>query len=90
MKVPNVLRTTKIGGGFVKEDVLEYVNALNEEIEELEKELLRKNIPFPSDEIPFKLKTTIFGLGFVKEDALNYFDNLNERIYVLEKMLDKS
>lgn len=85
-----VLRTTKIGNGFVKEDVLEYVNALNEKIEELEKELLRKNIPFTSAEISFKLKTTIFGLGFVKEDTLNYFDNLNERIEVLEKMLDES
>lgn len=39
MEQPTVLRTTKIGGGFVKEDVLTYLDELNTKIEGLEKEL---------------------------------------------------
>ncbi len=39
MEQPTVLRTTKIGGGFVKEDVLTYLDELNTKIESLEKEL---------------------------------------------------
>lgn len=39
MEQPTVLRTTKIGGGFVKEDVLQYLDELNSKIESLEKEL---------------------------------------------------
>lgn len=35
---PNVLRTTKIGGGFVKEDVLAYVDELNSQIYALQEE----------------------------------------------------
>ncbi|MBR1591671.1 MAG: hypothetical protein IJ666_01490 [Ruminococcus sp.] len=34
-----VLRTTKIGGGFVKEDVLTYLDALNSKISILESEI---------------------------------------------------
>ena len=46
MAEPNVLRTTKIGGGFVKEDVLNYVDELNsknyllqEEVDKLKKQM---------------------------------------------------
>lgn len=39
MEQPTVLRTTKIGGGFVKEDVLQYLDELNSKIESMEKEL---------------------------------------------------
>ena len=46
MAEPNVLRTTKIGGGFVKEDVLNYVDELNsknyllqEELDKLKKQM---------------------------------------------------
>ena len=39
MDEPTVLRTTKIGGGFVKEDVLTYLDELNSKIEGLEAEL---------------------------------------------------
>ena len=38
MDQPNVLRTTKIGGGFVKEDVLAYVDELNSQIYALQEE----------------------------------------------------
>ena len=38
MDQPNVLRTTKIGGGFVKEDVLAYVDELNTQIYNLQEE----------------------------------------------------
>ena len=38
MDQPNVLRTTKIGGGFVKEDVLAYVDELNSQIYTLQEE----------------------------------------------------
>ncbi len=38
MDQPNVLRTTKIGGGFVKEDVLAYVDELNSQIYQLQEE----------------------------------------------------
>ena len=39
MAEPSVLRSTKIGNGFVKEDVLAYLDELNSKIEGLEKEL---------------------------------------------------
>jgi len=39
MAEPNVLRTTKIGGGFVKEDVLNYVDELNSKNYQLQEEL---------------------------------------------------
>lgn len=45
MEQPTVLRTTKIGGGFVKEDVLTYLDELNTKIEGLEKELQEANGP---------------------------------------------
>ncbi len=38
MDQPNVLRTTKIGGGFVKEDVLAYVDELNSQIYALQEQ----------------------------------------------------
>ena len=38
MDQPNVLRNTKIGGGFVKEDVLAYVDELNSQIYALQEE----------------------------------------------------
>lgn len=45
MDQPNILRTTKIGGGFVKEDVLAYVDELNSQILALQDECndLKKN-----------------------------------------------
>lgn len=45
MEQPTVLRTTKIGGGFVKEDVLQYLDELNSKIESLEKELEESSGP---------------------------------------------
>lgn len=39
MDEPTVLRTTKIGGGFVKEDVMTYLDELNSKIVGLEEEL---------------------------------------------------
>ena len=39
MEEPTVLRTTKIGGGFVKEDVMTYLDELNSKIVGLEEEL---------------------------------------------------
>ena len=39
MDQPNVLRTTKIGGGFVKEDVLAYVDELNSQIYALQEQV---------------------------------------------------
>ncbi len=45
MEQPTVLRTTKIGGGFVKEDVLTYLDELNSKIESLEKELAESSGP---------------------------------------------
>ena len=46
MAEPNVLRTTKIGGGFVKEDVLNYVDELNSKNYLLQEELdkLKKQV----------------------------------------------
>ena len=38
MDQPNVLRSTKIGNGFVKEDVLAYVDELNSQIYQLQEE----------------------------------------------------
>ncbi|MBO5103631.1 MAG: hypothetical protein J6B74_01015, partial [Ruminococcus sp.] len=38
MDEPTVLRTTKIGGGFVKEDVLTYLDELNSKILSLQEE----------------------------------------------------
>ncbi len=39
MDQPNVLRTTKIGNGFVKEDVLQYIDSLNSENLALQEQL---------------------------------------------------
>ena len=46
MAEPNVLRTTKIGGGFVKDDVLNYVDELNSKNYLLQEELdkLKKQV----------------------------------------------
>lgn len=41
MDEPTVLRTTKIGGGFVKEDVLQYLDELNSKILSLQEECER-------------------------------------------------
>ncbi|MDE6521073.1 MAG: hypothetical protein K2K91_11580 [Ruminococcus sp.] len=39
MEQPTILRTTKIGGGFVKEDVIDYIDELNSKMEAMQKEL---------------------------------------------------
>lgn len=39
MDQPTILRTTKIGGGFVKEDVIDYIDELNSKMEAMQKEL---------------------------------------------------
>lgn len=49
MDEPTVLRTTKIGGGFVKEDVLTYLDELNSKISGLEAELKEAKESGPAD-----------------------------------------
>ena len=49
MDEPTVLRTTKIGGGFVKEDVLTYLDELNSKISGLEAELKQAKESGPAD-----------------------------------------
>ena len=49
MDEPTVLRTTKIGGGFVKEDVLTYLDELNSKISGLEEELKQAKESGPAD-----------------------------------------
>ena len=49
MDEPTVLRTTKIGGGFVKEDVLTYLDELNSKISGLEDDLKAAREAGPSD-----------------------------------------
>ena len=49
MDEPTVLRTTKIGGGFVKEDVLTYLDELNSKISGLETELKEAKESGPAD-----------------------------------------
>lgn len=46
---PTVLRTTKIGNGFVKEDVLTYLDELNSKIESLEDDLKKAKESGASD-----------------------------------------
>ena len=86
-------RTTKFGGGFVKEDVLSYLSKLNSQIEGLEMELKSKGIPIPDDckfgsEVGV-LRTTRIGKGFVKQDVLDYLDALNSKIRRLETEIEK-
>lgn len=52
MDEPTVLRTTKIGGGFVKEDVLTYLDELNSKILSLQEdnEKLKKSGPSSSND----------------------------------------
>ncbi|MBO5383779.1 MAG: hypothetical protein J6A30_05710, partial [Ruminococcus sp.] len=49
MDEPTVLRTTKIGGGFVKEDVMTYLDELNSKIVSLEDELKKAQETGPAD-----------------------------------------
>ena len=49
MDEPTVLRTTKIGGGFVKEDVMTYLDELNSKIVSLEDELKKAQEKGPAD-----------------------------------------
>lgn len=49
MQEPTVLRTTKIGGGFVKEDVMQYLDELNSKIISLEEELSNAKDSGPAD-----------------------------------------
>lgn len=49
MQEPTVLRTTKIGGGFVKEDVMQYLDELNSKIVTLEDELKKAQETGPAD-----------------------------------------
>ncbi len=49
MQEPTVLRTTKIGGGFVKEDVMQYLDELNSKIVGLEEELANAKDSGPTD-----------------------------------------
>lgn len=49
MDEPIILRTTKIGNGYVKEDVMQYLDELNTKIEKLEKELADAQQTGPSD-----------------------------------------
>lgn len=49
MQEPTVLRTTKIGGGFVKEDVMQYLDELNSKIVSLEEELAKAQDSGPAD-----------------------------------------
>lgn len=49
MQEPTVLRTTKIGGGFVKEDVMQYLDELNSKIVSLEEELNKAQETGPAD-----------------------------------------
>lgn len=49
MQEPTVLRTTKIGGGFVKEDVMQYLDELNSKIVGLEEELAKAKDSGPTD-----------------------------------------
>ena len=49
MDEPTVLRTTKIGGGFVKEDVMQYLDELNSKIVTLEDELKKAQDAGPAD-----------------------------------------
>ena len=88
-----VFRTTRFGGGFVKEDVLSYLSELNSKIEYLEMELKRADIPIPESckfgsEVGV-LRTTRIGKGFVKEDVLTYLDALNSKIRRLETEIEK-
>lgn len=75
MDEPTVLRTTKIGGGFVKEDVMQYLDELNSKINMLqdENEKLQKAGPSNSadDEIR-KYKNQVENL----QEKLNNANNL--------------
>jgi chromosome segregation ATPase len=73
MDEPTVLRTTKIGGGFVKEDVLTYLDELNSKISGLEDELkaARESGPSDSQEIT-KFRNQIDNL----QEKLNQSNNL--------------
>lgn len=87
-------RTTRFGGGFVKEDVLSYLSELNSKIEYLEMELKRADIPIPESckfgsEVGV-LRTTRIGSGFVKEDVLTYLDALNSKIRILEDEIERN
>ncbi len=69
MDEPTVLRTTKIGGGFVKEDVLTYLDELNSKILSLqeENEKLKKSGSAPGDD------------GEIRKYK-NQIDNLQEKL----------
>lgn len=49
MQEPTILRTTKIGGGYVKEDVMQYLDELNSKIVSLEDELKKAQETGPAD-----------------------------------------
>ncbi|MCM1507585.1 MAG: hypothetical protein NC177_10695 [Ruminococcus flavefaciens] len=75
MDEPTVLRTTKIGGGFVKEDVMQYLDELNTKIDDLvkENEALKKAGPSSSSEDEIrKYKNQVENL----QEKLNNSNNL--------------
>lgn len=67
-----VLRTTKIGGGFIKEDVLQYLEELNEKINALQKENENfKNCPSASESYQVKKY----------QNKIQQLQSLNEKLY---------
>ena len=91
MAEPSVLRSTKIGNGFVKEDVLAYLDELNSKIEGLEKELKEakgaKGAATPAQQQELIEKTQ---LAERLQEKLNATNNAlraarkeNDRLYIL-------
>ncbi|MBR1591670.1 MAG: hypothetical protein IJ666_01485 [Ruminococcus sp.] len=90
MEEPVVLRTTKIGNGFVKEDVLKYLEQLNSEIKALNDKRRRVGLP----PVPLNVKNSVknfrntkIGGGFVKDDVLICLDEINNKKYALEESI---
>ena len=72
MEEPTVLRTTKIGGGFVKEDVMTYLDELNSKIVGLEEDLkAAKSSPAADAQEIQRYKTQIENL----QEKLNTSNN---------------
>lgn len=105
MDEPTILRTTKIGGGFVKEDVEKYIRELKSQIDSLKQQLqeimsaeyydtfMNK---FDIDEVlnDDYLKNNVrvrrFGGGYHKEDVMLYIDRINAIISIFTEKIESS
>ena len=93
MAEPCVLRSTKVGNGFVKEDVIAYIGELDSRMKELYSDLMRVGIscdvrmPF---ELVSNLRATKIGNGFIKEDVLACLDEINSSMEKMSSLLNES